>query len=103
MKKFILYALASSALLTAASAQDPLTNSEQRFEGVNDILIENFTGRLEVIIGGDQTRISMQQGNASFQFEAMLNGETLSLAGEGVCLHRRKACLIALTASILRG
>ncbi len=82
MKKLILYALAGSVMLTAVSAQDQLTNSERRFEGVNDILIENFTGRLEVSVGGNQTRITMQQGDASFQFEAMLDGETLSLAGE---------------------
>jgi len=82
MKKFILYALASSAMLTAVSAQDQLTNSERRFEGVNDILIENFTGRLEVTVGGDQTRITMQEGDTAFPFEALQNGAKLSLEGE---------------------
>jgi putative autotransporter adhesin-like protein len=82
MKMFIFCALASGAMVTAAVAQNNKDAAPQRFNGVKEILIENFTGRLEVEIGGAQTSVALQEGGASFPFDISQDGATLALEGE---------------------
>lgn len=73
---------AANVLSGAAFAQNTLDASQRQFEGVDAIVISDFTGRVIVEIGGEQTSASLQSGTINAPFEVSQNGSSLVFEGE---------------------
>lgn len=78
-KQIISAAAAMAALFSAAAAQDTLGAQERQFDGVDSLIISNFTGRIEVAIGGDRFSASMSGGSKGLPVEVSQNGAMLTL------------------------
>ncbi len=73
---------AIGALSASAFAQNTLGATQQQFEGVNTIIISDFTGRVIVETGGDRTSASLQGGTLNPPFDMSQNGSSLVFEGE---------------------
>lgn len=76
---FIAFAAAGAAMLASAAAADNLGPKERRFDRIDTIVIDNFTGRIEVKIGGDKVSASLKGGKVPFPLAVSQNGARLAL------------------------